>query len=84
MGARRRMGIGGDRTVVVWHRPISVLPAMALGPRGEQAANPTVINTNGSVAMVYPERVTAFQLRLDDRILTFSEHKPRALIEPGS
>jgi hypothetical protein len=75
----------GTRTVVVWHRPMPTLPAMLLGPDGEQRATPAVMNANGSVALVYHDRVTRFRLRLDDRVLAFSDQPPAVplLSRPG-
>ena len=33
------------QTVVVWHRPVPILPAMMMGPDGEQRAAPMVANS---------------------------------------
>ena len=67
----------GVKTVIVWYRPMPTLPAMMLGPDGEQRAAPLVVTADGTIALVYPDRVTRFQLRMDDRTLAFSDIAPK-------
>jgi hypothetical protein len=62
----------GYETVLVWNRPMPTLPSLHLGARGEQVGVPTVIHDGRVIAMVYPQRLTAFQLRLGGRKLEFS------------
>ena len=35
------------KTVIVWYRPMPALPAMMLGPNGEQRASPLVVTAGG-------------------------------------
>lgn len=63
----------GYETVIVWKRPMPTLPSLHVGTHGEQVGVPTVINAAGrAIAMVYPRRLTEFQLRLGGRTLQFS------------
>jgi len=66
----------GNQTVIVWTRPMPTLPGFFLGENGEQRAVPRVVNQRGTIAMIWPQRATRFQLRIDDRILAFSEQAP--------
>ena len=76
--------VDGTKTVVVWHRPMPTLPQVRMGPEGEQtAAMPRVVNLHSAVALIFDQRVDIFQLRMDDRILSFSLEKPRPFIQPA-
>ena len=73
----------GGQTVIVWRRPMPTLPAMMLGKTGTQRASPRTVNTGTAMALVYPQRVTEFQLRIDDRVLLFTGTAKRPFIQPA-
>lgn len=67
----------GTQTVIVWHRPMPTLPSLHIGVEGEmQATPPTVINDGRAIAMIYPRRLTEFQLRMDKRAVQFGLEQP--------
>jgi hypothetical protein len=67
----------GAQTVILWLRPMPTLPSMHINPLGSEVATPTVVVHPNQIAMIYPRRVTEFQLRMDNRILQISAIPPK-------